>query len=306
MASNSIKTLIVIAGPTACGKTALSVEIAKHLKTEILSADSRQFYHEMKIGTAAPDIEEQDGIKHHFIGHLSIHDDYNVSRYENDALACLKIIFQQSDFAICTGGSGLYIRALCNGIDNFPDIDPTLRESLNEQFKTQGIESLRQQLKLLDPDYYHEVDLANPMRLLRALEVCYTTGQAYSQQRTTPKHSRPFNILKIVINRPREELFNRINLRTNKMIDDGFLQEAESLFEFRQLNALNTVGYKELFAHLGNQMSLMDAVEKIKTNTRRYAKRQLTWFTREDDYHWYNADDKDEIIKFIESNTTYV
>lgn len=295
------KTLVVIAGPTASGKTALSVELARHFNCEIISADSRQFYREMKIGTAIPDAESLNEIRHHFIGHLSIVDEYNVARYETEALQLLNSLFHNSNVVLCTGGSGLYIRALCDGMDDFPDADPELRESLNEIFRTKGIEALRSRLHTLDPDYYAVVDLANPKRLIRALEICIATGKPYSRQRTSIKKTRDFNIIKIAIERPRDELFERINRRTDQMMEDGLLDEVISLLPFRHLNALNTVGYKEIFTFLDKQCTLAESIEKIKTNTRRYAKRQMTWFNKEPGFQWLSPHKSVEVIRFIEN-----
>jgi tRNA dimethylallyltransferase len=270
--------LIVIAGPTAVGKTAFSTALAKRLQTEILSADSRQFYKETVIGTAAPTAEEMDGVVHHFVGHLSIHDYYNVSMYEQDAIRILTKLFAKNEYAILTGGSGLYLDSITEGIDDLPDADLALRERLKQQFEQEGIEPLLNQLFTLDEPYYHTVDKNNPKRILRALEVCMQTGQTYTSLRTQPQKQRDFDILKICLTMPRQQLCERINQRTDAMMKNGFLQEAESLFPYRHLNALNTVGYKELFDYIDGKTSLDFAIEKIKTNTRRYAKRQMTWF----------------------------
>lgn len=278
------KTLIVIAGPTAVGKTALSIEWAKKLNTCILSADSRQFYKEMKIGTAAPSESELKEVKHHFIAHLSIHDYYNVSMYEIQALEILKQAFKTNDYVIVCGGSGLYIDALSYGIDTLPDPDPVLRKQLTELHLKEGTDDLLRQLKELDPEFYEIVDINNPKRILRALEVCIQTNQTYTSLRKNQQKKRDFSIVKYCLSLPRETLYQRINRRTDQMIADGLLDEAKALCPFRHLNALNTVGYKELFGFIDGKYTLEESIEKIKTNTRRYAKRQITWFKRDKTY----------------------
>ena len=277
-------TLIVVAGPTAVGKTSFSIALAKRLQTEVISADSRQFYREMLIGTAAPAADEMEGVVHHFVGHLSVKDYYNVSMYEQDAMAVLDKLFKKNPYAVLTGGSGLYIDAVCSGIDILPDIDVKLRENLKNRLETEGLSVLLEELKHLDEQYYHLVDKQNPNRVLRALEVCLQTQQTYTSLRTQSVKKRDFEIVKICLTLPREKLNSKIHLRTDEMMKNGFLQEAESLLPYRQLNALNTVGYKELFDYLDGKTSLDFAVEKIKTNTRRYAKRQMTWFKGKGDY----------------------
>jgi tRNA dimethylallyltransferase len=292
-------TLIVITGPTAVGKTSLSIHIAQHLKAEIVSADSRQFYREMKIGTARPTDAEQAAVPHHFIGHLSVTDDYNVSKFETDALHKLESLFASNRFAILTGGSGLYIRAVCHGIDDMPDPDPSLRETLNQQLQSEGISALRNQLKELDPEFYSTVDLANPKRILRALEVCLTTGQSYSSLRKNSGKIRSFRVVKIGLQRDKADLDCRINERVDEMIRNGLVSEARELYPLRQMNALNTVGYRELFTYFDGEKSLDHAVAKIKTNTRRYAKRQMTWFRKEQDINWFEAWDETAVWNFI-------
>lgn len=302
MTKNSIKskTLIVIVGPTAVGKTALAIDIAKHFNTEIISADSRQFYKELNIGVASPSADELIQAKHHFIANLNITDNYNVSRFETDAIKCLDYIFQLHDTAVLVGGSGLYIDAVCNGIDDLPDPEPELRDEIKEVFANEGIESLRNQLKILDPDYYNQVDLANPKRLMRAIEVCLTTGDTYSSLRVKKLKNRSFQIIKIGISRERDVLYNIINQRVDSMIHNGLIEEAQNLFPFRNLNSLNTVGYKELFDYFDDKTTLEFAIEKIKINSRRYAKRQLTWFKKDKTIKWFEADEKEQIIGFIE------
>ena len=278
------KTLIVVAGPTAVGKTAFSIKLAKELQTEVLSADSRQFYKEMVIGTAAPTMEEREGIVHHFIGHLSIFDYYNVSMYEQDALKILDELFKKNQYAILTGGSGLYIDALCSGIDQLPDIDVVLRENLQKRLEAEGLPVLVEELKNLDEEYYQIVDKQNPKRVMRALEVCIQTKKTYTSLRTQSTKKRDFDIVKICLTLPREELNRKIHLRTDEMLKNGFLEEARMLFPYRHLNSLNTVGYKELFDYLDGKYAWDTCVEKIKTQTRRYAKRQITWFKKDTDY----------------------
>lgn len=295
------KWLIAVIGPTAIGKTKISIELAKHFNTAILSADSRQFYKELQIGTAAPTAQELSEAKHYFIGNLSIVDEYNVARYETEALTLLSELFTNHDAVILTGGSGLYIDAICTGIDELPDYDPELREKIKEIYAAQGIESLRIWLKKLDPLYYEQVDLANPKRLMRAIEVCLQTGKTYSELRKSNPKTRPFQILKIGLNTQRETLYKKINQRTDIMMQQGLLEEATKFFPHKNLNPLNTVGYKELFLFLENKISLEEAIEKIKTNTRRYAKRQLTWFTRYNDIHWFEPDNTDIIISYIQN-----
>ena len=291
------KRLIVLSGPTAVGKTATSIKLAQHIDTVILSADSRQFYSGMKIGTAAPTEEELKAVNHYFIGHLKIGDYYNVSRFEQDALAVLEQEFQKHDQVILTGGSGLYIDALCRGVDEFPDPDPELRANLKKQYQEQGIEWLQDEVQKADPEYFGQVDKKNPNRLLRALEVCLATGKPYSEQRIGNKRERSFDIIYIALNRPREELFERIHLRTDQMLKDGLVEEVKSLAHLRHENALNTVGYKEIFTYLDGDYSLELATEKIKTNTRRYAKRQLTWFRKNTAYHWLYPDQEHELFE---------
>ena len=299
--TNSKKTLIVITGPTAIGKTSLSIELAQSLQTEIISADSRQFYREMKIGTAPPSLAELKTVKHHFIGHLSIYDYYNVSKYEVDAIEKINELFQTHDKLIMVGGSGLYINAVINGIDDLPDAEDSTREYLNSLFANEGISSLRQLLKELDPEYYSQVDLKNHARLIRALEVCLTTGEKFSSLRKNENKTRSFNHILIGLNCKREDLFEKINLRTDKMIEDGLVDEATELLHFRELNALNTVGYKEIFDYLDGNISLEKAIENIKTNTRRYAKRQITWFNKVQGLQWFQPDNKEIITDYIYS-----
>jgi tRNA dimethylallyltransferase len=293
-------TLLVIAGPTAIGKTKTSIILARHFNTEIISADSRQFYKELKIGTSAPDADELKSAKHHFVGHLTVNDYYNISEFELEVLTKLKVLFNTMPMVIMTGGSGLYIDAVCSGIDDLPDVDETLREKVKSWHREQGIEFLLGKLKQLDPEYYDQVDRANPKRLMRAIEVCIATGLTFSSLRKNAPRKRDFDVVKIGLNRPRAELFENISLRTEKMIEDGLVEEVTSLAHFREFNALNTVGYKEIFDFLDSKITLSQAVGDIKTNTRRYAKRQLTWFKRDKDIHWFLPEDFEGIISFVE------
>ena len=296
---NSGKYLVVIAGPTAVGKTDVAINLAMQWNSEIISADSRQFYNEMSIGTAKPDDQQLSAVKHHFVGQLSVHDYYNVSMFENDALATLNTLFETHNIVFLAGGSGLYIDALCNGIDDFPDPAPELRAFLKGIYQDEGLLKLQQMLLEKDPEYYSVVDINNPNRLLRALEVCLTTGKKFSEQRLNNQKSRDFNIIKIALNLPRPELFNRIEMRVDRMIDNGLVDEVKSLLPYRHLNALNTVGYKEIFQYLDSEISLDQAITNIKTNTRRYAKRQLTWFNRTDEYAWFEPTQYEEINDYI-------
>ncbi len=293
-------TLIVLLGPTASGKTDLAIALAQHFKTEIISADSRQFYKEIPIGTATPNADQLALVKHHFVGHLSIQDNYNVFRFEQDVLKLLEKGFKSHDVFVITGGSGLYIDAVCQGIDELPDPDIGLRNSLEKLFKEQGIEVLQQKLKELDPVYFQSVDLKNSKRLMRAIEVCLQTGKPYSQQRLNKGKERPFNIIKVGLDMPREILNQRINLRTDEMINAGWLNEAKAVFPLRDLNALNTVGYKELFSYFDGERTLEEALVKIKTNTRRYAKRQMTWFRKDKSIQWFEPGKVEEIVGFCQ------
>ena len=282
--------LIIITGPTAVGKTSVTIEVAKTMHTEIISCDSRQMYREMRIGTAVPTVDELAAVPHHFIGNLSIHDYYNVSMFEQECLQLLDKLFLKYQTVVMTGGSGLYIDALCKGIDDFPTVDTEIRRTVAGWFETEGIEYLRRQLKMLDPEHHAKVDLRNHKRIMKAIEVSLQTGKPYSSFLTAQQQKRPFEIEKIVLNRPREELFERINQRTTLMMEEGLLEEAEALYPYRHLNALNTVGYKELFAYMDGLHDRDTAVELIRRNTRRYAKRQLTWFTRDKETMWLHPE----------------
>jgi len=293
------KHLIIILGPTASGKTETALKIAGHFNTHILSADSRQFYREISIGTAKPGKEHLSQIKHYFINSLSIEEDYNVARFEEEALNIIEKIHNSKDVAVMAGGSGLYIDAVCYGIDEFPDADPEIREKIRKDFREKGLEYIQEWLKELDPVYYSRVDLDNPNRIRRALEVCLQTGKPYSVQRLNKPKKRSFNIVKIGLELPREKLHERINRRVDEMIEKGLTDEARRVCPYRELNSLNTVGYKELFRYFDGEISLDRAIEDIKTNTRRYARRQLTWFSRDDSINWFSAGCIDKMIEFL-------
>ncbi|MEZ5082066.1 MAG: tRNA (adenosine(37)-N6)-dimethylallyltransferase MiaA [Bacteroidales bacterium] len=291
--------LIVVTGPTAIGKTTVAIQLAKTFDAEIISADSRQFYKELRIGVAAPTEEELCQARHHFIGHISISDHYNVSKFENEVIEFLNTYYKKKQVAVMVGGSGLYIDAVCKGIDELPDPDNELRKTLKRKMNNEGIEASLLRLKELDPDYFNIVDRKNPNRILRALEVCLTTGKTYTSLRNNQSKKRGFEILKIGLNRPRNELFQIIHNRVDQMIETGLIKEVEGLKECKNFNSLNTVGYKEIFNYLDNEWSLDLAIEKIKTNTRRYAKRQLTWFKRDDTVEWFHPEDIESIVEHL-------
>ena len=292
--------LIVLLGPTGVGKTDVSIDIAGRFGADIISCDSRQFYREMTIGTAVPDEDQQNKINHHFIRFLSVNEYYSASLFERDVLNLLPELFKKNKIVLMSGGSGMYIDAVCNGIDNIPDTDPVLREKYITEYKENGLESLRVSLKLLDPEYYKKVDLKNYKRIIRALEICETTGRPYSAFLKKRNKERDFRIIKIGLNRPREELYERINMRVDRMIILGLEEEARGLHGQRNLNALNTVGYKELFDWFEGKTSREKALELIKRNSRRYAKRQMTWWAKDKDIRWFSPEKKEEIIGFIE------
>lgn len=287
------------------GKTALSVQLAKHYDTVVLSADARQFYKEMSIGTARPSVQEMQGVPHEFIGHLSIHDTYNAGQYEKDVTALLPRLFKDHNIVFLTGGSGLYINAVWHGVDEFEEIPAELRGQINEQYRAQGLAYLQQEVQRLDPDYYAAADTQNPQRLIRALEVCRHTGKPYSSFRTKHRKPRDFEVIPLLINTDREVLYERINRRVDNMIEAGLVEEARALYPCRQLNALNTVGYKELFDHFDNKISLQEAIEAIRQSTRRYAKRQLTWFNNQGDYEAFEPTGLEKIKAFIDIVTQH-
>jgi tRNA dimethylallyltransferase len=297
----SSKTLVILAGPTAIGKTSLSINLARFFETEIVSADSRQIYKEMSIGTAVPDKVQLNSVPHHLVHSHSVHNYYNASMYEQDALVALNEIFKTKPVAILTGGTGLYIDAICYGIDELPAADPEIRAELAHRFRKEGIESLRFDLKKLDPDYYSSVDLNNHKRILKALEICLITGKPYSSFLTKKKAVRPFEIVKIALDMPRDELYKRINRRVDQMLSEGLIEEARSLYPNRKLNALKTVGYRELFRYFDGEISLEQAIDLIKRNTRHYARRQLTWFRRYQDLQWFHPDQEEDIKLYIKN-----
>lgn len=296
---SSAKTLIVITGPTAVGKTALCLDIAQHFGIPIINADSRQIYKELKIGTASPTSEQLQLVPHYFVGSLSLTDYYSASLFEQQVLEILSRQFRSHDFALMAGGSMMYIDAVCDGIDDIPTVDDVTRETLKQRLKEEGLEKLVEELKTLDPEYYEIVDRQNPRRVVHGLEICLMTGQTYTSFRKREKKQRPFRIVKIGLNRPREELYLRINQRVDQMMQQGLLDEAKALYPMRQMNALNTVGYKELFDYLDGRWPLEEAVERIKGNTRRYARKQLTWYKKDPQIRWFHPDDKDQIIRYI-------
>ena len=291
--------LIILAGPTAVGKTALSIQLAKHYHCPIISADSRQFYKEMSIGTAKPSVEEMEGVTHYLINHKSIDDVYNIGEYEKEAMALIDALFSKHELLILVGGSGLYINAILNGLDEFEDIPNDIREIIIKQYTEKGITFLQDELKRKDFKYYQEVDLNNPQRMMRALEVCMHKGKPFSEYRTKHKKIRNFHPIPILLNIPRALLYERINQRVDHMIDAGLVEEVKSLLSKKELNALNTVGYKEIFSYLENKIPLQEAIDLIKQNSRRYAKRQLTWFNHQGDFETFEPKDIEKIKSYI-------
>lgn len=298
MSSTSTNTLWVVLGPTAIGKTALGIQLAQKLKTEIISCDSRQFFKEMRIGTAVPSTEELDSVPHHFMQHISIHKEYSVGSFEKESLKKLEELFQTKQHVLLVGGSGLYIDAVCKGLDNFPVIKPELRQKIRTNYNNKGLAWLQQEVQKHDPKYYQIVDTQNVHRLLRSLEVCLQSRKTFTSFRQQNTNIRPFDIKYIGLQMPREELYLRINKRVDKMMQEGLLEEAKTLLPHKHLNALQTVGYKELFAHLNREHTLERAVELIKQNTRRFAKRQLTWLKKYENAQWF--DSAEEAIKRIQ------
>ena len=296
---STTKKLIVLLGPTASGKTSLSIEIAQKLNTEILSCDSRQFYKELKIGAAPPSKEELAIVKHHFVHHLSINENYSIGQFEKDAINKITELFKAHNYLLLVGGSGLYIDAICNGIDNIPNISNNVREKINNEYEKNGITWLQEKIKKIDPEFYKSSDINNPQRLKRCYEVFHETGKRFSTFHKKEKKNRNFEIIKIGIKTDREQLYKKINTRVDKMIKKGLVNEAELLKKFREKNALNTVGYKELFNYFDQNKELDVAIEEIKKNTRRLAKRQLTWFRKDKNINWYLKSEKNEIIEAI-------
>ncbi len=293
------KTLISIVGPTAIGKTNLAIEVAKHFQSEIISCDSRQFFKEMKIGTAVPSGEELAKVKHHFIQNISIHEKYSVGDFERDGLAFLDNYFETNDICVMVGGSGLYEKAITVGFDEFPDVDPKIREDLNNELAEFGIEKLQKELEEVDSKYFEEVDIFNKQRVTRALEIYRASCLPFSHFRNQDLNKRPFNIIKIGLELPREEMYDRINRRVDIMMNEGLLNEAKNLFSLKDLNALQTVGYRELFDFFEEKITLDFAIEEIKKNTRRFAKRQMTWFKKDETVNWFSPFDQENIINFI-------
>ncbi|MBO7470571.1 MAG: tRNA (adenosine(37)-N6)-dimethylallyltransferase MiaA [Bacteroidaceae bacterium] len=291
-------TLYVLLGPTAVGKTELALQIAEKLGSPILNCDSRQIYRGMEIGTAAPTAEQQR-VKHYFVGTHDIGSYYSAAQYEQDVLSLMERLKSSHHSLLLTGGSMMYLDAVCNGIDDIPSVDVDVRETLRERLMNGGIDEMRNELRLLDPEYYYSADTRNPKRVVHALEVCYTTGRPYSSFLTKERKQRPFHIVKIGLKRERQELFERINNRVDAMMDAGLLKEVRRLYPFRHENALNTVGYKELFRHLDGEWELPFAVEKIKKNTRDYAKKQMTWFAHDNEIQWFHPDQREEIFQII-------
>ena len=291
----------MVVGPTGSGKSALAVKLATHLNAPIISTDSRQVFRGMPIGTAQPTAEEQAAAKHYFIADREVEDDFNCGKYAEEALALLDDLFAKSEYVVAVGGSGLYVQALCEGMDDLPDADPSLRESLKQRLESEGLDSLVAQLRRLDAKYAEEVDVCNPARVMRALEVCLATGRPYSEQRKGVTAERPFHIIKIGTDMPRDVLYDRINRRVNMMVEEGLESEARSMYPKRHLNALQTVGYRELFEHFDGNCTFEEAVELVKRNSRRYAKRQLTWFRRDENTAWFHPNDLEAILEYISS-----
>ena len=300
-----MKQLIVIAGPTAVGKTELSVRLAKHYNCPVVSADSRQFYKEMSIGTAKPTLEEMQGVTHYFIDNISIHQPYNIGEYEKEAIRCIEKLFETHSHVILVGGSGLYIQAVLNGVDEFEAIPKEIRENLTQQYQEKGLIFLQEELKQRDEVYYNQVDLKNPQRLMRALEVCIHHQKPYSGFRTQSKKIRSFDAILLLVNMDRDALYSKINKRVDIMMANGLLDEVKSLYPYKDNNALNTVGYKELFSFLDEKTTLEEAVSMIKQNTRNYAKRQLTWFKNQSDFESVEPGDVEKIKAFIDIISQY-
>lgn len=294
-----MKTLFVIVGPTGVGKTSLCLKVAEHLNTVIINADSRQVFKEIPVGTAAPTKDERKSIRHFFVGNLHINEYYNASKYEQDVLKLLNILFKYKDNVIMSGGSMMYVDAVCKGIDDIPSVDDNIRKTLQERFDKEGLSGISKELALLDPDYYAIVDKNNHKRIIHALEICLSTGKPYSSFRKNTTKERPFRIIKIGLNMDRQRLYERIDLRVEQMIHDGLIQEVLNVYEYKDLNALNTVGYKETFEYLDGLCTLDNAIFRIKSNTHKYCRKQLTWFRRDPNIHWFSPDNIEEIINYI-------
>ncbi|OCW94977.1 tRNA (adenosine(37)-N6)-dimethylallyltransferase MiaA [Macellibacteroides sp. HH-ZS] len=295
-----MNTLIVLLGPTGVGKTELSLRVASHVGGPIISADSRQLYKELVIGTAAPTAEQLARVKHYFVGTLSLTDYYNASQFEEEVLVCLENLFQSTSNVVMTGGSMMYIDAVCNGIDELPTVSQEIRTNCWKRFEIEGLDPIREELKRLDPQHYNEVDLNNYKRVIHALEICLMTGRPYSELRTNTRKTRPFRIIKIGLTRDREELCDRINARVDQMMRDGLLEEARHVYPYKHLNSLNTVGYKEIFNYLDGEWPLDFAIEKIKRNSRVYARKQMTWFKRDKEINWFHPDNIQGVLTFLD------
>ena len=291
--------LIVLIGPTGVGKTELSLSLAEFLHTPVINADSRQLYKDLTIGTAAPTADQLKRVKHYFVGTLSLTDYYSAAQFESDVISLLDQLYQTHPFALMSGGSMMYIDAVCNGIDDIPTVDQETREMIMERYQQEGLTPLSNELRLLDPDYYAIVDQKNPKRILHALEICYMTGKPYSSFRTNKKKERSFDIIKIGLRRDREELYERINKRVDEMIQNGLIDEVKNVMSYRYTNALNTVGYKEIFQYLDGNWSLEQAIEKIKQNTRIYSRKQMTWCKRDEEIRWFHPEQETEILSYL-------
>lgn len=298
-----MNTLFVLLGPTAVGKTELSLKIAEALGSPILNADSRQLYRDIPIGTAAPTAEQMQRVRHYFVGTLGLEEYYSAAAYEQQVMELLPTLFGETPGVLLSGGSMLYIDAVCRGIDDIPTVEEETRTLLRQRLAEEGLGRLCAELRLLDPEYYRKADLHNTQRIVHALEICYQTGRPYSSFLSQQTKQRPFRIIKIGLQRPREELFSRINQRTLKMLENGFEQEARRVYPLRHLNSLNTVGYKEMFRYISGEWSLPQAIEKIQRNTRVYAKKQMTWFQRDADINWFRPDEEKEILDFVKQNS---
>ncbi len=298
-----MNTLFVLLGPTAVGKTELSLKIAEALGSPILNADSRQLYRDIPIGTAAPTAEQMQRVRHYFVGTLGLEEYYSAAAYEQQVMELLPTLFGETPDVLLSGGSMLYIDAVCRGIDDIPTVEEETRTLLRQRLAEEGLGRLCAELRLLDPEYYRKADLHNTQRIVHALEICYQTGRPYSSFLSQQTKQRPFRIIKIGLQRPREELFSRINQRTLNMLENGFEQEARRVYPLRHLNSLNTVGYKEMFRYISGEWSLPQAIEKIQRNTRVYAKKQMTWFQRDADINWFRPDEEKEILDFVRQNS---
>lgn len=294
-----MKTLLVLIGPTGVGKTELSLRLAGLFHTCIVSADSRQLYADLKIGTAAPTEEERARVEHHFVGTLKLTDYYSAAQYESDVMQLLDRLYRTHDIVLLTGGSMMYVDAVCKGIDDIPTVDEETRRTMLRKYEEEGLERLCAELRLLDPDYYRIVDRKNPKRVIHALEICYMTGRTYTSYRTRQAKVRPFRIVKVGLTRDREELYDRINRRVLRMVDEGLVEEARRVLPYRHLNSLNTVGYKEMFRYLDGDWTLDFAIEKIQQNSRIYSRKQMTWFRRDEDIRWFHPEQEDEIVAYL-------